>query len=69
MTSARITFQSEAPRMDTSAMPSRMSGKDIIASTQRMIAASRRGKNPASMPSNVPSTTAPAAVKKPIISE
>ncbi|MCY1549351.1 hypothetical protein D9M68_855140 [compost metagenome] len=55
--------------MATSAMASRMSGKDIMASTTRIRGASRRRKNPAIRPSTVPAMTEPKAVSAAMASE
>ena len=55
--------------MATSAIASKMSGKDIIASTTRMMGVSRRRKNPAIKPNSAPSTIAPMAVRAAIVSE
>ena len=46
--------------MPTSAIASRMSGNDIIASTTRITGASRRRKKPATRPSSVPASTEPS---------
>jgi hypothetical protein len=62
-------FISEGPRIATSAMASRMSGKDIIASTTRISGVSRRRKKPAIRPSTVPATTEPSAVSAAMASE
>ena len=55
--------------MPTSAIASRMSGNDIIASTTRISGASRWRKNPATRPINVPAAIAPSAVSAAIVSE
>jgi hypothetical protein len=68
-TSASTVFSSEGPRIATSAMASRMSGKDIIASTTRISGVSSRRKKPAISPSTVPATTAPSAVSAAMASE
>ena len=55
--------------MATSAIASRMSGKDIIASTTRISGASSLRKKPATRPSSVPASTEPTAVSSAIVNE
>jgi hypothetical protein len=55
--------------MPTSAIASRMSGNDIIASTTRITGASSGLKNPASRPNTVPNAVAPRAVSRAMVSE
>ena len=55
--------------MPTSAIASRMSGNDIIASTTRISGVSSDWKYPATAPSSVPATTAPSAVSAAMMSE
>jgi hypothetical protein len=55
--------------MATSAIASRMSGNDIIASTTRISGASSPRKNPATRPNTVPHSTAPTAVNAAMASE
>ena len=51
-----MTVDREGPSAATSAMASRMSGNDIIASSRREIGASRLRKKPAATPRMTPST-------------
>jgi hypothetical protein len=57
------------PSTATSAIASRMSGNDIMASTTRMIGPSSRRKYPAASPSTTPQATEIATTSAPIMSE
>jgi len=69
MDSAITTLIIEPPRIETSAIASKMSGKAIMASIRRDIGASRRRKNPAIRPIAIPIIEASAATPKPIVSD